>query len=359
MNWVTNPRFYECIDCAAVNNIIASAGGAGIGLYSALNPRVLHNTVHSGAENAQTPLLLASVMHDPDDGRDTMTAGCKNVVLMNNIFHKAATARNGPMVQIRVHGLESEFVAMRNVYFFERGIEPGPFRWGHGAFFEDERTETTFAGNLTDWKTHMNGTESGSAEANPHLDRTYQPICGSATSRALTLSPPVTDDYNGAPRKSSSNIGASSAPNSKRKPYPPLPALASIVATVTFAPREFLPVWPLDHLRNHTPTTYVVARDGNDNNTGTVQKPFQTLAKAIGAAMPGDTIYIRNGTHTLTKVQIATPNLTISGYPGDPRPVLFAPTDGENSVLYIAQGGNYGGGAELTLRNLIIQGGQI
>ena len=44
--------------------------------------------------------------------------------------------------------------------------------------------------------------------------------------------------------------------------------------------------------------TYYVAVDGDDNNTGTIDKPFATWQKGIDIAEPGDTVYYRGGTYT-------------------------------------------------------------
>ncbi len=42
-----------------------------------------------------------------------------------------------------------------------------------------------------------------------------------------------------------------------------------------------------------------VATDGNDLNSGTIDQPLKTIAKAITVVVPGDTIYVRGGTHAL------------------------------------------------------------
>ena len=43
--------------------------------------------------------------------------------------------------------------------------------------------------------------------------------------------------------------------------------------------------------------SYYIATDGNDNNPGTLEKPFASFAKAQDVAAAGDTVYLRGGTY--------------------------------------------------------------
>ncbi|MGD1045982.1 MAG: T9SS type A sorting domain-containing protein [Bacteroidota bacterium] len=49
-------------------------------------------------------------------------------------------------------------------------------------------------------------------------------------------------------------------------------------------------------------TQYYISTTGSDTNPGTIDLPFLTLTKAVGLSslIPGDTIYIRGGTYTLS-----------------------------------------------------------
>jgi hypothetical protein len=49
-----------------------------------------------------------------------------------------------------------------------------------------------------------------------------------------------------------------------------------------------------------------LAADGNDDNPGTIEQPYGSFAKAISAAAPGDTIYVRGGEYILTTTIIIT-----------------------------------------------------
>lgn len=44
--------------------------------------------------------------------------------------------------------------------------------------------------------------------------------------------------------------------------------------------------------------SYYVATNGNDNNSGTLEKPFASIQKAQDASSSGDTVYIRGGIYT-------------------------------------------------------------
>ena len=48
-----------------------------------------------------------------------------------------------------------------------------------------------------------------------------------------------------------------------------------------------------------TPKTYYIATNGNDNNPGTIAKPWHTINYAANNSIvkPGDTILIREGTY--------------------------------------------------------------
>lgn len=43
--------------------------------------------------------------------------------------------------------------------------------------------------------------------------------------------------------------------------------------------------------------SYYVSVDGNDNNIGSLQKPFKTISKAASVARAGDTCYIMEGVY--------------------------------------------------------------
>ncbi|MDM7925068.1 MAG: right-handed parallel beta-helix repeat-containing protein [bacterium] len=77
---------------------------------------------------------------------------------------------------------------------------------------------------------------------------------------------------------------------------------------------------------------WVAAPDGTDANPGTIDRPFRTLAKAVSAAAPGDTVYVRGGTWRLADaLRIGADR---SGRPG--LPVRFFAFPGERPLLDFA-----------------------
>ncbi len=79
---------------------------------------------------------------------------------------------------------------------------------------------------------------------------------------------------------------------------------------------------------NQYPSTagqYYVSLDGDDENPGTLQKPWRSFQKACENVSPGDTVYIRGGTYT--------ERLIINGSGTVEEPILFSAYPGENPVI--------------------------
>ena len=70
---------------------------------------------------------------------------------------------------------------------------------------------------------------------------------------------------------------------------------------------------------------YYVATDGDDTSTGTLRRPFRTIARALAEAHAGDTVFVRGGTY---REQVVFPasgradaRIVLKAY-GDERPVI-------------------------------------
>ena len=74
-------------------------------------------------------------------------------------------------------------------------------------------------------------------------------------------------------------------------------------------------------------TTVYVSPDGSDSNPGTINLPYQTIAKAMSVATAGTTIYLRGGTYPLNTTLgagisgTAGNHINLWAYPGE-KPIL-------------------------------------
>jgi hypothetical protein len=67
---------------------------------------------------------------------------------------------------------------------------------------------------------------------------------------------------------------------------------------------------------------YYVSPNGNDNNSGTLDSPWQTLGHALGQLSPGDVLNLRGGTYYDHEIKVdlrgtALAPITIQSYPGE------------------------------------------
>ncbi|GAA4230281.1 hypothetical protein GCM10022291_00030 [Postechiella marina] len=72
-----------------------------------------------------------------------------------------------------------------------------------------------------------------------------------------------------------------------------------------------------------------VAKNGNDSNSGTIESPYLTLSKAASIALPGDIVYIREGTYEET---LSPKN---SGTAGNP--IIYQSYPGEKVIISAMQ----------------------
>jgi len=84
---------------------------------------------------------------------------------------------------------------------------------------------------------------------------------------------------------------------------------------------------------------FVVSPQGNDNNAGTLQRPWKTLKKAAATAQAGDLVLIRGGTYAeqLAPVNNCQPSVKnqvlTANIPPETLPIIFAAFPNEKPVL--------------------------
>ncbi|MGH9759864.1 MAG: right-handed parallel beta-helix repeat-containing protein, partial [Blastocatellia bacterium] len=100
-------------------------------------------------------------------------------------------------------------------------------------------------------------------------------------------------------------------------------------------------------------STFYVSTSGRDSNPGTLSAPFASPSKAVAAAAPGDTIYLRQGTYTFTSTLVVSKDgLTLSAYQNEKPALAGSTTDLTNllNMIYITAN-------NVSLVGLEIQGG--
>ena len=117
-----------------------------------------------------------------------------------------------------------------------------------------------------------------------------------------------------------------------------------------------------------------VAPTGDDANEGSISSPYKTISKAIEAAQPGTSIFLREGTYTPTPDQIMLSNaanaydcvyalekngtadrpILLSGYPGEKVTIDLSQVKTPNRIM-----GFYLVGDHWHLRDFDIVGIQV
>ncbi|GIL52654.1 hypothetical protein Vafri_8455 [Volvox africanus] len=376
MDPINNPALHESINATARNNIITAVGQAGINVWASRGTTLAHNTIWQAQENAQSCILVNAYTHDYTPSGPVLTR-CANLTLWANLLVRSATARAGPVLQIRDNGLDptSVFVSAHNVYFDQKGLGPVPFQWGRGAMLEDERSGTAFVGNATGWSLHCATTlhqplcDINSIEADPQLNANFTPLaCSPAKARAAPSLPSgvklVTDDFSGRTRPAGQfDSGAvQSNINGGAKPMPPVPAaFAKIPAFYGVGPGPvYSKEWPYDYWAARVcKDVYVDAVNGTDsqafNYDSNYSYPFKTVGGALVAINQCDRILLKGGQSHVGGFGIFKPNVTITTNPADlpgaRATVVCSPaTTGANPCIRTGDG-LYGGAAAITLVN--------
>ncbi|WP_195470321.1 right-handed parallel beta-helix repeat-containing protein [Bacteroides xylanisolvens] len=97
---------------------------------------------------------------------------------------------------------------------------------------------------------------------------------------------------------------------------------------------------------------YVSSTLGNDNNAGTVEKPFQSIAKAAEVAKPGDKVNIMNGTYTTKSSPVLNLKSQHSGTEGNY--ITYRAHNGHKPVIYAS--GEVWNAVQINASYIIIDG---
>ncbi|WP_221074900.1 right-handed parallel beta-helix repeat-containing protein [Agarivorans aestuarii] len=145
-----NPRMFEARDVRIENNIVIDSNGAGIGVYSGENIRVVNNTVLNAATSYHAPVYFGLSFQDKDP--EAKRPPSRNVLIYNNVFSSIRTddvvfeirhlhhAELGPL-----SSLVGRVISDNNIYISE----------GDGIYFNDMRVGIqSKIGGLDEWRQH-------------------------------------------------------------------------------------------------------------------------------------------------------------------------------------------------------------
>ncbi|MEE9311495.1 MAG: right-handed parallel beta-helix repeat-containing protein, partial [Planctomycetota bacterium] len=194
-----NPLYYENINGTVRNNIVVNTVYAGIGMCSALNPKIYNNTLINVATSGMSALHF-----HPRDGDNDLNPPCTGVDIRNNLVYMNSGSR--PIMNVRT-GVNSSSVTYDTLNTSTFTMDYNYYyRVGGSITFRNDQTSSGLIG-LSAWKSAM-GTDANSTEGNPNVNTsTYHLNGGSPCIDAgTTLS--HTDDFDGNTRTGSYDIGA-------------------------------------------------------------------------------------------------------------------------------------------------------
>ncbi len=193
-----NPEWYENRSGVVRNCIVRNTRYAGIGMYAALNPRVVNNTIIDAAREGQAGIFFGITYQDwvEEAGRPSTV----NPFIRNNVVIQSG----GAAVEIRYSDDLDGLSALAGMPDMDRNYY---FRRSGAAVFEDGRPGSEFSGGLSGWKTHVGG-ESGSREVDPRVDDAGRLQAGSPCLGEAEPLADVTVDIDGESRGAEPDIGA-------------------------------------------------------------------------------------------------------------------------------------------------------
>ncbi|HSF01550.1 MAG TPA: right-handed parallel beta-helix repeat-containing protein [Solirubrobacterales bacterium] len=131
-------------------------------------------------------------------------------------------------------------------------------------------------------------------------------------------------------RSSRSSHSTRTQGRSARAQQRPPKLVLMISSSVPSEPTTVTPSPPPSPPAPLPPDAKFVSASGSDSDPGTESAPWRTIAKAISAAQPGDTIVLAAGTYgargTTTNADTsgtATAPITFMGHPGQPKPMIL------------------------------------
>ncbi len=198
----TNPGYFENVNGVVANCIVDDTGYAGIALYAAENPQVLHNTIRNTATLGHAPLYFGLTYQDWDES--ALRPATTNALVQGNVIVQPAAATT-PCLGIRysedlggLSGLSGPANIDYNVYF----------RAGSPCTFDDGRpTSLLEGGDLAAWQAGSGG-DAHSLLVDPRLTADGHLEAESPCIDQLACATGLGTDIDGEPRAGLCDLGA-------------------------------------------------------------------------------------------------------------------------------------------------------
>ena len=195
-----NPQYYESIRGLVRNNIIRDTGYAGIGLYAALDAKVLNNTIINSAVFGHAALYFGVTLQDfePQAGRPPSV----NPLIRNNLVIQ----NGGDCLRVR---WANELGGLSGL----NGNPGSNHNWFHDSTgacnFADNRPGSPLDGGATlaQWRAFENSDSNSHEAAISVTADGHLPAGSPALDQGQTLAQ-VTDDFDRQPRSGPNDIGA-------------------------------------------------------------------------------------------------------------------------------------------------------
>jgi hypothetical protein len=200
-----NPKYYENIGGVVRNCVVADTGLAGLGLYATRDAQLLHNTVLRGGSRGQAGIYLgvATQDYDPVAGRPANT----NPTIVGNVVDQ--TGLKAPVCFGIRHTVEDQLGTLSGLAGQGRIRDNLYFGGSASCIFSDSRPTSLFEGDdLAAWQAHAPGFDAGSRRAAPMLTADGHLNPTSPAIDAISPTPGVAYDIDGAVRGGSYDLGA-------------------------------------------------------------------------------------------------------------------------------------------------------
>ncbi len=184
---IENPDYYDNIDGIARNNIVVRTSGPGIGMFAALRPTVLNNTLVEVAESSR-----GGIHFEPIENNGQLRYVVDPIVVNNVVTLSSSSSRT--VIEDRNSGMSGSIELNYNRYHDADGNLT--IRYGGGQI------------SWAQWQTSVPGGDPNSSIGDPMLNGNFRPQTASPLIDQGQTRPDLVLDYDYETRSGMIDIGA-------------------------------------------------------------------------------------------------------------------------------------------------------